>query len=130
MIRTTSVLFVVLFATLAMHGQLPAAQPASGTVQLTVRQLAALAASASTPEDHERLARYFEAKALEYRAEAQTHDAMLNVFQANPVMNNDKLRPGTISHCYYLARSLKQRAARAEALGRQHQRMAEEARNR
>jgi hypothetical protein len=121
MIRTLSIASIALFATLAVSAQAPATRPAPE--QLTNRQVKSLIA-ASTPQEHQRIAQYYETKALEYRAEAQEHDAMLTAFQANPVLNSDKERPGTIDHCLYLAKSLKQRAAKAEALARQHEQMA------
>jgi hypothetical protein len=127
MIRTLSIASIALFATLAAAAQVPAAQPTSE--QLTNRQVKTLIATASTPSDHERIARYYEAKALEYRAEAEKHDAMLTAFQANPALNNDKARPGTIGHCAYLAKSLKQRAAKAETLAQQQEQMARATQN-
>jgi hypothetical protein len=127
MIRTLSIASIALFATLAASAQTPAAQPASG--QLTNREVKTLIATASTPADHERIARYYEAKAIEYRTEAGKHDAMLTAFQANPALNNDKARPGTIGHCAYLAKSLKQRAANAQALAQQHEQMARASRH-
>jgi hypothetical protein len=122
MIRTLSIVSIAIFATLAVSAQAPATQPTPE--QLTGRQVKVLVATASTPADHERIAHYYEAKALEYRTEAEKHDAMLTAFQANPVMYSDKERPGTIDHCAYLAKSLKQRAVKAEALARQHEQMA------
>jgi hypothetical protein len=122
MIRILSVLSVVLFMTLAASGQ---SQPVPE--HLTAQQLKTLTATAETRAEHERIARYYEDLALQYRAEADKHGAMLTVFQANPVMNGDKARSGTIDHCWYLVKSLKQRAAKAEAIAKQQEKLAQEA---
>ncbi|HEY3706560.1 MAG TPA: hypothetical protein VGL22_15975 [Terracidiphilus sp.] len=129
MIRTICLFLIAACATLAIPAQSrftrSAYLPETTPERLSARQLQTLVSTAATTEDHERLAQYYQAKALEYRAEAEIHDAMLTVHQANSVMYNDKLRRGTIEHCYYMARSLKQRAAQAELLAQQQEEMAQ-----
>ena len=82
--------------------------------RLTPRQVHALIANAKTPGDHEQIARYYETKSLEYRAQAQVHAQMLAAFMAQTATNKDKTQASTISHCDYMFRSLIERARDAD----------------
>lgn len=133
MIRTFSIFVVAVLSSFAASAQtqIAASDLALDAVpQLSARQLQTLVATANSPQDHEVLASYYRARAIEYRAQAEAHDSMLNLFQASDIMHNDKLRPGTIDHCLHMARSLKQRAEKAQALARDQQQMAQAARAR
>lgn len=128
MIRILSIASIALFATLTASAQartfLQARGAQTAPEHLTAQQLKVLIATARTPVEHERIAHYYEDLALQYRAEAYKHDAMLTVFQSNGAMYSDKQRSGTIDHCWYLVKSLKQRAAKAQAIAQEQEKMA------
>ena len=114
---------LALVATVAASAQSTAVSPE----HLTARQVRTLVASARTAEDHEQIARYYELKALEYRAKAQAHAVMLAYFMANNATNNEKNRFSTVNHCEYLFQSLNQRARVAHRLALEQERMAQDA---
>lgn len=125
MIRNLFVLSLAVVLSIAASAQTQANQFAAE--KLSARELNALVASARTAAEHERIANYYAAQALEYRAEEQQHLAMLTGFMANPTVNNEKARFGTMNHCEYLARTMRQRASKAEALALEQQKLAQAA---
>ena len=123
MIRKLTLVSLALFAAFAVAAQTPVSQLA--TEQLTNRQLHTLIATARTPEDHDRLANYYELKAQEYRAQAQVHAQMLVGFMANSATNNDKSHFGTVDHCDFMFKSLNQRARAAHKQALEQERLAQ-----
>lgn len=91
---------------------------------LTRQQVQGMIASAKTPAEHERIARYYEAKAQADLALAQTHTRMEAEFKQNVVTSSSKWATGTVNHCAYLAQTYTRDAARMEALAQQHEEMA------
>lgn len=87
---------------------------------LTDKQAKALAATAETKADHEKLAAYFESKATSYEAEAKDHKDIARVYQ-------DTARTGGAEHCNAEATRLRKAADDARALAAEHRQMAEEA---
>jgi hypothetical protein len=120
--RTTFVLSSLLFAALAVSAQTPVSQLV--TEKLTARELNALVVSARTPAEHQRIASYYELKALEYRAQAQVQARMLVGFMANSATNNDKAQYGTVNHCDFMFKSFIRRAQTADKLALEQQRLA------
>jgi hypothetical protein len=95
--------------------------------KLSKQQLQTLIATAKTPAQHERIARYYEAKAQSDLVQAKEHAQMAAEFKQNNVTSSAKYANGTVNHCEYLAASLKKDAAKMEALAQDHEQMAERA---
>jgi hypothetical protein len=89
-------------------------------------ELKKLIATASTPQDHERIAKHYDAKAIELEAEAKEHDELAAAYKANPNMHEMKhpTSPQTASHCESMARSTRAAAKEARALAEDHREMA------
>ena len=118
-----SLLFVLTFAAFAQSAAIPQQKPE----ELTKKQLNALIASAKTPVEHRRIAKYYQAKALDYLAQAKDHEAMIASYKANPVLSNDKNLASTIHHCEYFVATFKALASNSDELAALHERMANEA---
>jgi hypothetical protein len=102
-----------------------AAEPAR---PLTKKEAMQLAASANTPADHLRLAKYFELKADKLEAEAKEHGEMAQIYRARPTASLTK-RPGavdTAAHCERLSQDLAQAAKDAKTLAGDHEAMAKQ----
>ena len=89
-------------------------------------ELKKLIATASTPQDHERIAKHYDAKAVELEAEAKEHDELAAAYKANPNMHEMKHpgSPQTYSHCERMARSTRAAAKEARELAADHREMA------
>lgn len=124
--RTLSILSVSTLLALSALAQVPAAnqQPAE---KLSKQQLETLIATAKTPAEHERIAQYYEAKAQEDVAQSQEHAEMAAQFRQNAVTGSAKWTTGTVSHCDYLAKSLKLDATKMQRLAQKHEEMAQHA---
>jgi hypothetical protein len=127
--RTISILsvlslaFVMTFATLARTAS--AQQPVAE--KISKQQLKTLIATAKTPAEHQRIARYYRAQSQDYLAQAKEHEAMVAAYKANPSLVNDKNQASTISHCEYFVTTFKALAANSDELAALHERMASEA---
>ena len=117
-----SLIAVLLVATIG-H----AAQPNTGNEKLTKQQLLTLIATAKTPAEHQRIAKYYAAKAQDFLAESQLHEQMAQAYKANPITSSPKFASGTVSHCEYLAESLKRDSEHYKQLAQSHEKMAAEA---
>ncbi len=113
---------VILFAVLAQPAT--AASFYHAQEHLTKKQLAALAASATTPAEHERIAAYYRAESERFSAEADAHADMAGRFLGNPATNNDKSVWGTVIHSISMERRLRAKSANARVLAEEHQRIA------
>jgi hypothetical protein len=121
-----SVLFLAFVMTVAAFGVTPSAsQPKPEP--LTKQQLNTLIAAAKTPEEHQRIAQYYQTKAVDYLAQAKEHEAMIAAYKANSSMSNDKNQASTISHCEYFVQTFKALADNAQELATLHERMASSA---
>ena len=92
-------------------------------------ELKKLAATASTPQDHERIAKHFDAKAVELEAEAKEHDELAVQYKNHPTMHEMK-HPGsglTSGHCLYFAKKTRESAQAARQLAADHRQMAKSA---
>jgi membrane-bound lytic murein transglycosylase B len=89
-------------------------------------ELKKLIATASTPQDHERIAKHYDAKAVQLEAEAKEHDELAASYKANPNMHEMKhpTSPQTASHCEAMARSTRAAAKEARELAEDHREMA------
>ena len=102
-----------------------ATTPENKDAKLTKQEVSALVASARTPVEHQRIADYFNAKAVGLFAESAMHQKMAEEFRSNPVTNSAKQQIGTVNHCEYFATSLRSRAEHFKQLAQQHEQMAE-----
>jgi len=110
--------------------QMTAAQTAK--VQLTRKQAKALAATAKTPEDHMKLAAYFNREADRLEADAKDHEELAQIYRLYPSTfgggktgGNPQTR--TFEHCEATAKSLREAAKSSRELAAEHERMAKDA---
>ncbi len=92
-------------------------------------QLIALAATAKTPAEHRRLARYYDGQAKYYLAQSKQHEELAAAYRKNPMTNSPKMAKGTVDHCDYFVQSFKDTAAKMKELGDMHEQMAKDAEN-
>jgi hypothetical protein len=78
-------------------------------------------ATASTPADHQKIAKYFTGKAAEYDAEAARHDLMARSYTNRPKGDVGSM----VSHCRNLRDQFVASAKEARALAQEHRLMAE-----
>jgi hypothetical protein len=121
-----SALSLAFAISVAAFGQTPSTQQ-SKPEHLSKQQLNTLIATANTPAEHERIAQYYQAKALDYLAQAKQHEAMVAAYKANSTLSNDKNQASTISHCEYFVTTFKALAENSQDLAGLHERMAKEA---
>lgn len=113
--------FRILAITLAMGLTVFAQSP---TPKLSKAQIRSLVATASTAAEHHRLAEYFTAESHRYAAEAEDHIALRDQYKKNPMTNSTKRAQGTVDHCDYIAKSLKEASVQADDLAKMHEAMA------
>lgn len=103
--------------------------PAPEMERLSKKQVKALVANAKTPEDHLRMATYFEAEAARMDAEAEEHDELAKEYRRNPLPAASKLRmsPRSAEHCEFFAKSARDAAKAARDLAAEHRAMPEQA---
>ena len=94
---------------------------------LSKQQLNTLIATAKTPAEHKRIAQFYEAKAREYRAQEQEHEAMVAAYKANSSLSTDKNHASTISHCEYFVEKFREMAVKSHELAQLHEQMAKDA---
>jgi len=127
--RTFAVFSVVTLAfvmTVSAIAQTPLALQ-SKPEHLGKQQLNTLIATAKTPAEHERIAKYYREKALDYLAQAKDHEAMVAAYKANSALSNDKNQASTIGHCEYFVQTFKALADNSQDLAALHERMAKDA---
>lgn len=93
---------------------------------LSDKEAKQLAATATAPADHMRLAEHFQLKAAKLEAEAKEHAQMAENYRTFPTASETK-RPGavdTVSHCEALSQDLAKAAKDARALAIDHAAMA------
>ena len=117
-------LLVALTVAIPVIGQ--SASP-SKTDKLSKHQLLTLIATAKTPADHLRLARYYQDQANYYLEQSKFHQDMAVAYMKNPLLNSSKWRRDTIGHCDYFARTLKETATKMQELENMHEQMAKDA---
>jgi hypothetical protein len=114
---------VLLAMTMSFMTTLATAQTAQ---TLSKAELKKLTATANTPQDHERLAKHFDAKAAQLEAEAKDHEELAVEYRKNPEGHDTKhpMSPLTAAHCEYFAKELRQAAQEARKLAADHREMA------
>jgi hypothetical protein len=96
---------------------------------LSKQELKILIVSAKTAQDHERLAKHFDAEADQLDAESNDHQAMVAQYKANPTIDEVKhpMSGRTAGHCQYFADDLHKAAKQARELAADHRDMAKQA---
>jgi hypothetical protein len=120
-----SVLSLTFVMTIAAFGQ-TASTPQPKPEHLSKQQLTTLIATAKTPAEHERIANFYEAKAQDYRAQAQEHESMIVAYKANSSLSTDKNQASTINHCEYFVQTDKDMAVKSHELAQLHEQMAKD----
>lgn len=101
----------------------PQATAAEKMGALSAKDAKALTLTASTPEDHQKLARHFTAMAEQHEAEAAQHEALAAEYTRNPQVSSAKhpMAPNSAEHCKYYAEHCRKTAAELRAMARQHE---------
>ncbi|MEO7651532.1 MAG: hypothetical protein ABIZ80_13785 [Bryobacteraceae bacterium] len=89
-------------------------------------ELKKLTATASTPQNHERIAKHFDAKAVQLEAEAKDHEELAALYTANPTGHEQKhpMSGPTAAHCKLFAAKFREAAKDARQLAADHREMA------
>lgn len=97
--------------------------------RLSKAELKNLIVNGETKADHERVARYFDAEAARYEAEAKEHIELAGFYQKSPdpALSKHPTSPRAFEHCDSLSKSLQKSAAEARQLAAEHRLMAKEA---
>ena len=96
-----------------------ASDPSKG--YLTKREVKSLTATASTPEDHRKLAVYYEEKVQRETAQAQKAEQELQAEEANPARRNTKQPNGRLDQFKYEVAHHRKAAEKAQALAALHE---------
>jgi hypothetical protein len=109
---------------LGFVGSAAAQSPADA--RLSKKEVKALLASASTPADHEKLARHFEAKAAAFREDAVEHEELAASYRTPPPSTKGVPPVQWGQHCKSLATSLGNASTEARKLSDLHKQLAKE----
>jgi hypothetical protein len=122
-----SVMFA-LFVAASLPSQAADKPAAKNGSTMTAKESQELVATAKTPQDHLRLAQYFNHQAAGYEAEATNHDAMVVAYRKNAVAFSRNTLEGTraIGHCEFLAKSNRDMAVAVREMAASHEAMAKE----
>src|SRR5947209_1908326 len=99
---------------------------AAESVQLSKRQVQELAATAKTPDDHLKLAAYFNREADVLEAEAREHEELANTYRGrgDSVGSKGSMSGKTAGHCDYFAKSVREAAKADREIAAEHAVMA------
>src|SRR5260370_11965367 len=96
-----------------------ASEPGQGN--LTKQQLKSLTATASTPQDHRKLAVYYEREVQREAAEAQKAEQELRAEETNPVIRSTQQPNGRLDYFKYEVAHHRKAAEKAQALAAVHE---------
>ena len=96
---------------------------------LSKQDLKSVINNAKNAQDHERLARHYDARAVDLEEESKAHQALAVQYKQNPKMHEDKhpMNAETAGHCQYFADDLHKAAQRARQIADDHRTMAKRA---
>ncbi len=116
MLKKTSSLVTVLMATLLVVSLI------SGVMGMASEEeeMSKLIETASTPEDHMKIAGFYEKEAEKLEAKANSHAAMADAYR-----RRTKPIPGMVQHCSNLSKKYKDAAAEYRAMASEHTKMAQ-----
>jgi hypothetical protein len=77
-----------------------------------------------TPAEHRQIALYYEAKAQDYAARANVHQAMVAAYHVDPTSAANMGLASVIAHCDDFAKTLREQADKAREMARLHLMMA------
>ncbi len=85
-----------------------------------------LIGTAGTPQDHERIAKHFDSKAVQYEADAKYHEELAAVYTAAPTGHEQKhpMSGLTAGHCKFFAKEAHLAAEEARKIAAAHREMA------
>ena len=94
-------------------------------VYLSKKQVKELAVTARTPEDHMKLAAYYNQEAAALEAEANEHEALAANYRGLPATTGSKAMMGgkTAEHCAYFAKSVREAAKADRGIAAEHEDM-------
>ena len=100
--------------------------PLADAQVLAKGDLKKLIATGSTPQDHERIAKHFDAKATQYEMDAKDHEELASEYEAKPSGHEQKhpMSGRTAEHCRYFAKEARRAAEDARVLAADHRQMA------
>ena len=115
---------LLMFATVALFSV-----PLATAQTLDKAELKKLVAMASTPQEHERVANHFDAKAAELDQEAKEHEELAVQYTSHPTLHEQKhpMSPNTAAHCKLFAARTREAAQAARQLAADHRQMAKSA---
>jgi acyl-CoA reductase-like NAD-dependent aldehyde dehydrogenase len=104
-----------------------AAEPAQPA--LTKKELKTAISGAKTPQEHRRIAAYYQAQANRMLAEAKEHDELAVVYAKSPNPHETKhpMSGATADHCKYFAEAARKAAQESKELAKLHEEMAKQA---
>jgi len=117
--RNTAILIMALCTTL----------PLASAQVLSKAELKKLVATANTPQDHERIAKHFDAKAAQYETDAKDHEELASEYAKSGDTHAQK-HPNsglTAEHCRHFAAQARRAAEEARRLAADHRTMAKPA---
>ena len=124
--RYFSILSFMIVLAIMAHGQAPST--AQGQPEkLNKQQLNALIATAQTPEEHLRIAKFYDQQAQDFLDQAKEHEAMIASYKANSSLSTSKNYASTVGHCEYFVKTFRQMATKSGELARLHTQMAKDA---
>jgi hypothetical protein len=114
-------MMLVMLASVALFSSSPAM-----TQTLSASELKKLISTAATPQEHERIAQHYDAKAMQLEAEAKEHEALAAEYKRNPTGHEQKhpMSGQTSDHCKFFAQKFREAAKQARQLAADHRQMA------
>ena len=103
--------------------------PVASAQALSKAELKKLVATANTPQDHERIAKHFDAKAAQYETDAKDHEELAAEYTKSGDTHAQK-HPNsglTAEHCRHFAAQARRAAEEARKLAVDHRTMAKPA---
>ena len=96
------------------------------TQTLSTSELKKLTSTAATPQQHERIAQHYDAKAVQLEAEAKEHESLAAEYKKNPTGHEQKhpMSGQTSDHCKFFADKFREAAKQARQLAADHRQMA------
>jgi hypothetical protein len=91
---------------------------------LSKHQLNELIATAKTPAEHQRIAKFYQSQAQDYLAQSKEHAREAEQAKNNPMRNSNKAVFSSVNHFEYLALKFSDLASKSQELARQHEQMA------
>jgi hypothetical protein len=106
-----------------------AAQIHAASVPLSKEEVKELAATATTPSDHLKLAAYFNGEADRFQAEAVEHETMANAHRisTDAIAQKHTMSGNTAGHCDYFGKVARGKAKTNRELANEHEQMAKAA---